>query len=387
MTEPIGILSRNPDEYAEFLRKNKNRTTSTSDYGSYITTGGAGGDVQVNGRVYPKAQAYNLANTQDSKTYQEIISTLRAVNLISSESKNRRPTIVSAWQKFLDGFYNQASDTPKDWFRFVNDEVSIQAGLQGIDTGTSTFIQPRFTTPEDARQDLAVAYREYLGVDPDSREFKKSFNQDFKAYYNELRKLEKAQPTRQTTVRSGSGTTVQTLIKGFDEQDLEELKLKYITKYVETKGVENVGGAVASNLRAIKKIASDYNIVLPDLDVRQLALNAIRDKTGLDNAQNKIVSLAKAGFPALIPYIDQGLTVRDIASQFIAKKAAVLEMSPESISLNDPDILSALQGTKLEFLFDFEKRLRKNPLWQFTNNAREEAASFSAMALNDFGVL
>lgn len=386
MTEPIGILSNDPNEYAEFLRKNKNKTTGVKGYESYITTGAAGGDVQVAGRSYNTATAYNLANTQDPSTYKEIVATLRAVGALTGDNP-KRSSVVTTWQRFLDMFNNQASDSPKDWFRFVNDEVELHANNLGVDTGTSTFIQPRFTTPEDARQDLAIAYREYLGVDPDTSEFRKSFNSDFKEYYKELRKLEKAQPTRQTTVRGAGGTTVQTLVKGFDEQDLEELKLRYITKYVETKGVENIGGAVASNLRAIKKFVSDYNVALPDLDIRQLALDAIRNRTGLDNAQNKIVSLAKAGFPALIPYIDQGLTVRDIASQFIAKKAAVLEMSPESISLNDPDILSALQGTKLEFLFDFEKRLRKNPMWQFTNNAREEAASFSTMALNDFGVL
>jgi len=380
VTESVGVLSKDPDEYAEFLRKNKEK------YEDYITTGGAGGDVQVAGRTYNQSSAYNLANTQDATIYKEIVTTLRAAGALTTDSP-KRSSVVTTWQKFLDGFYNQASDSPKDWASFVNDEIELQANSLGIDTGTSTFIQPSFTTPEDARQDLAIAYREYLGVDPDSTEFRKSFNQDFKQYYKELRKLEKAQPTRQTTVRGAGGTTVQTLIKGFDEQDLEELKLKYITKYVETKGVENVGGAVASNLRAIKRYIGDYGVVIPDAELRSLALNTIRDKTGLDNAQNRIVSIAKAAYPALIPYIDQGLTVKDIASQYIAKKAAILELSPEAVSLNDEDIKSVIQGEKLVPLFDFERNLRKNPLWQYTNNAREEASGFASMVLRDFGLI
>lgn len=367
------------NEYAKFLRKR--------DYSTYVSQPGAGGSVVVAGREYNVSESYNLANTQDNAIYNEIINTLRAVNLISLESKPKRPTIAATWQKFLDGFYNQASPTPKDWVNYVNDEVAIQAGQQGIDVGTSTFIQPRVTTPEDARQDLATAYREYLGIDPENAQFKKEFNKDFKEYYRELRKLEKAQPTRQVTTRSGTGTTVQTLVRGFDDEDLEELKLRYITKYIDAKGVENVGGAVASNLRAIRKFTSDYGVVIPDADIRTFAIASIRDKTGLDNAQNRIVSIAKAAYPALIPYIDQGLSVRDVASQYIAKKASVLELSPDAVSLNDEDIKSVLQGEKLRPLFDFERDLRKNPLWQYTNNAREEASGFASMVLKDFGLI
>lgn len=381
MTVDSGVLSKNPDEYAEFLRKKQ------KDYSDYVTAPGAAGDVQIAGRTYNQAEAYNLANTQDSQIYNEILTTLRAVNLISLESKPKRPSVITTWQKFLDNFYNQASPTPKDWVNYVNDEAQMQASQQGIDTGTSTFLQPRFTTPEDARQDLATTYREYLGVDPETAQFKKEFNKDFKEYYRELRKLEKAQPTRQVTTRDGSGTTVQTIVKGFSDEDLEELKLKYITKYVDAKGVENVGGAIASNLRAIRKFTSDYGVVIPDADIRTFALNSIRDKTGLDNAENRIVNIAKAAYPALIPYIDQGLSVRDIASQYIAKKASVLELSPDAVSLNDEDIKSVLQGEKLQPLFDFERNLRKNPLWQYTNNAREEASGFAGMVLKDFGLI
>jgi len=38
-------------------------------------------------------------------------------------------------------------------------------------------------------------------------------------------------------------------------------------------------------------------------------------------------------------------------------------------------------------LYQFEMGLRKNPQWQYTNNARSEASSYALSVLQDFGIV
>ena len=46
-----------------------------------------------------------------------------------------------------------------------------------------------------------------------------------------------------------------------------------------------------------------------------MALNSVLSKTGLDDTAVKIRNIAKSRYPSLIPYIDAGLSVKEIGSQ------------------------------------------------------------------------
>jgi hypothetical protein len=71
----------------------------------------------------------------------------------------------------------------------------------------------------------------------------------------------------------------------------------------------------------------------------------------------------------------------------------ILEVPSTGIDLFDPKIRSALSytlpdgkvGTKS--IYDFEKDLRQDPRWQYTNNAREQASSIATTVLKDFGFM
>ena len=65
--------------------------------------------------------------------------------------------------------------------------------------------------------------------------------------------------------------------------------------------------------------------------------------------------------------------------------AATLELSPEAISLNDPILRSALGPEKEMTMYDFQKALRKDPRWQYTNNAKEDVFQSVNRVLQDFG--
>ena len=85
-------------------------------------------------------------------------------------------------------------------------------------------------------------------------------------------------------------------------------------------------------------------------------------------------------FPALAQSIDAGLSVADVASQYIAEKANLLELNPTSINLKDNDIVGAISGQAVETISDFRKRMKSNPLYAYTNNALNEVGTF----INEF---
>jgi hypothetical protein len=71
----------------------------------------------------------------------------------------------------------------------------------------------------------------------------------------------------------------------------------------------------------------------------------------------------------------------------------ILEIPDTAIDLFDPQIRSAMAytlpdgkvGTKS--IYDFERQLRKDDRWQYTNKAREQAASVATTVLRDFGFM
>jgi hypothetical protein len=71
----------------------------------------------------------------------------------------------------------------------------------------------------------------------------------------------------------------------------------------------------------------------------------------------------------------------------------ILELPYSAVDLFDPKIRSALSftlpdgkvGTKS--IYDFEKELRQDPRWQYTNNAKEAVSNSVTKVLKDFGFM
>jgi hypothetical protein len=68
--------------------------------------------------------------------------------------------------------------------------------------------------------------------------------------------------------------------------------------------------------------------------------------------------------------------------------ASVLEIQdPNSISLSDPVLRSAITPQGEMNLYDYQKALRKDNRWQYTQQANEEVASATQQVLKDFGFM
>jgi len=361
----------NPPVFEDDIDKyNKYKPGGSSD--SSTTGGGSTNNITLGGKVYKVAQAYDLySKTQDQNTRRDILKYIQTFN--PGYSPKNSTNANTAFNKILDSY--GLSDRTKSFDTWFVDEVNLAQDLGGLGDGTSVLLQPSISTKEDAYDYFNKLMRDYIGTDADAK--------DFQNYYKELNKLEKTNVSKQKTIRSGS-TTTQVVTPGVTNEDREVLALKYVSKYIDTKGIENAGGAIGANLRDIRKLASDYNVSLSDAEVRQYALSGLTDKNAVETVRTKIQNTAKATYQNLASFIDQGLTVKDIASQYINRMSNVLEINPETIKLDNRYIQNAL--STLPNFGDFNKMLRNSPQWEYTNNAREEAAGYANKILQDFGL-
>jgi hypothetical protein len=65
--------------------------------------------------------------------------------------------------------------------------------------------------------------------------------------------------------------------------------------------------------------------------------------------------------------------------------ASTLEVAPDSISLDDATLRMAIGPDKEMSLYDFQRSLRKDPRWQYTDQARQSVSEAALGVLRDFG--
>jgi len=96
--------------------------------------------------------------------------------------------------------------------------------------------------------------------------------------------------------------------------------------------------------------------------------------------------LASQGQPQYVRnLLNQGYDLENVYAPYKNQMAAVLEINPDQIDLNDPTLRSAITDKGDMNLFDFKRQLRQDNRWQYTQSAREEVSSGAMKVLQDFG--
>lgn len=148
------------------------------------------------------------------------------------------------------------------------------------------------------------------------------------------------------------------------------------------------GGAAGLGLAALRQTAAANGI---DLDKQfggelQTWLNNLLQGESVETYKNIIRQTAKLGLPERVgALLDQGVDLDTIYSPYKNMMAAVLEVNPETIGLDDPTLRAAINQEGEMSLYDYQKYLRKDSRWQYTNNARESVSSSVLQVLRDFG--
>ncbi|MGY0232755.1 hypothetical protein [Longispora urticae] len=153
-------------------------------------------------------------------------------------------------------------------------------------------------------------------------------------------------------------------------------------------------GGAASTEADMKRLAGDYGVTLSDQDVGSMVQGVMSGRFNQDNLLDFVRDQARSKYPGMTEWIDQGLSVRQVASPYTSSYSKLLEVDAASVDLNDPMIQKALQGNKnkdgqwaKQSLYDFENSIRQTPQWLKTGNAKEEAQTATNAVLRDWGLV
>jgi hypothetical protein len=155
-------------------------------------------------------------------------------------------------------------------------------------------------------------------------------------------------------------------------------------------GTTGLKGAAGDTLATLTKTAAANGIDLQKTFGSQIGdwVSSVNKGESIDTYKRLIRDTAKIGMPDNVKkLIDNGVDLEAIYTPYKNLMASTLEINPETITLNDPTLRSAITTDKEIPLYDFERQLRQDNRWQYTNQAKNEVSNAAQQVLKDFGFM
>lgn len=196
---------------------------------------------------------------------------------------------------------------------------------------------------------------------------------------------------KQTKYVTKNGVLTATVISGLDEEqfliDIFQKDKKFAPEIAALKKKKETTEASAAEItrQDFLQTAIANGITL---NQDQIANFEERLKAGekVDAIKNTIRETGALGLPDQVKKLTaSGVDLATIYSPYRSILANTLEINPNSITLDDPTLRMAIGPDKEMSLFEYKKALRKDPRWQYTDNARETVSSGLTQVLRDFG--
>jgi len=338
--------------------------------------------------------------------YPSISSPTQATSLINKvfESVLKRPATAAEmkkWKPLLKAAQEQNASTQT---YKVKGTVGTQATTGGLDADTWLLIQLQSDPEYKAELDKVKFTDPYLF---DRQSEKKLYGDAIAAAGGDATKLAEVEATTAygrglkdlkdaiETARIAAGAELtdvevnalaqEAYDKGLDrERNSFNAFLDQKFKFSATAAKGKAGEQLAD----LQKVASANGLDLQKAFGTQLPtwFASINKGESIDTYKKMIRDVAKIGMPQNIAsLLDNGIDLDAIYSPYKNVMASVLEISPESITLNDPLLRSAITGEKELPIYEFQRQLRKDTRWQYTNQAKEEVSDVALKVLRDFG--
>jgi hypothetical protein len=266
-------------------------------------------------------------------------------------------------------------NTKYDFDTFINDKIGErQAGFADQYKPTRTINVSPATVAEGKINDT---FRKFLGRDATPNEIINLTDL--------LNKAEQKNPDISTPKLIG-GSVVYTNTGGLDRDTFLENLVKKVKDPKSGKLEFEVKRSEEESLNTqdLQSVARSNGVTLSPEEIQQYNLD-IRNGKDIKVIKNQIRSIAGLGRPDNIKkLLAEGTDLNTIYSPYKRTMAALLELDPESIDLNDTTLQTAITDRELP-IYEFRKILKKDPRWQYTNNAREEVSNKVLRVLQDFG--
>lgn len=317
------------------------------------------------------------------------------------------PTMLAQWQQNLAKFGYKGNTDGKWSIAFqnafdsvVNTRATLPKALQGaslqefiinpsislgdIGTGAGKPTTKVYLTPETkAAGIIRSVIKDELGRDATATEISSLFKA--------LNNYEKTKPVvyGDTTQSGGVDATeyIRGLVRGEEQlvgKSGTKIVPKLITEFGSKKGAADK--LVAQDIMATIDANGLKNVI--DQGQIDTYVNRIRNGEKVDTIKNEIRANAKRGMPESVQkLIDSGNDLNTIYAPYRKAMASILELDPNSITLNDPTLTNAIGPNGEMPLYEFQRALRKDPRWQYTDNAKTAVSESVQKILKDFGFM
>lgn len=188
---------------------------------------------------------------------------------------------------------------------------------------------------------------------------------------------------RKNPSKTIKGITTQGLDK---EQFLREEVRKIIDPATGRSEYENKKGQKRSvTTQSLLTTINANGLKIPQSQIDTWS-TSIENGTDINIINNQIRDIAANGMPEHVKnMLKSGINLETVYSPYKTAMASVLEIPSTAISLNDPALRLALGPDKEMTMYDYQKALRKDTRWQYTDNAKEDVFDSVKKVLKDFG--
>jgi hypothetical protein len=252
------------------------------------------------------------------------------------------------------------------------------AGEGGLGDGPSTTQYPSISSPTAAVAKINEVFNAELGRDATPSEIK--------IFSSKLLDAQRKQPSTQT-IKIIKGKKIVETLTGVDANQflMDEInKNPNLKKEID----QRLQGAKSLTRQDLEKTALANGLDLDDNfgSIVNDWVKRVDNGEDVDIFKNLIRGTAKIGLPDKVAQmIDNGLDLETVYAPYKKLMAATLEIDPTSISLNDPTLRMAIGPDKEMPIYEYQRSLRKDPRWQFTDKARESVSDVASRVLKDFG--
>jgi hypothetical protein len=261
-------------------------------------------------------------------------------------------------------------------------------------SGTYVSTQTSARIPDDLAlaSKINASFKKFYGRDASQTELDALLPELRKQYTS---KDGKSKTTVKTVYKNGQLVSTDYLTaEGIDPADWvdEKIKQQVLSGNQPVNTLNIPEGPAGDYFIKLKNFAGNNGIRLSDDAATAYANQIVGQAISEDTVLNTIRESSATAFPSLAEKIKNGINLKTLADPYIQSMSDILEIPASSVDLFDPNIRSALSytmkdgsvGTKS--IYDFERELRKDSRWQYTEKARKEVAGATMQVLRDFGL-
>ena len=230
--------------------------------------------------------------------------------------------------------------------------------------------------------------------------------QEISTFTTILNKIERANPVKRSGSRGGkyeySGGVsreeiLRQLIQSPNDVNFAAINIDKKTTKQMIANINKIGLATEfgkrqedktiTGIQQLQETARNNGLTLLPSQIESYKLR-LKNGEKVETIQSNIRAIAANAMPDNVKkLLDAGSDLTEVYQPYRQSMATILELPMDKIDLNDPTLTNAITEKGNMTLFDFKKSLRKDPRWQYTDNARETVSSGLTQVLKDFGFM